>query len=94
MREGDVCVVDRGFRDVIPYLKSHGFKILMPALKGNRPNLSTTESNESLYVTKLRWVVEAVHDILGKKYKFLHQKLDNKLLPKAGAYCRTFLVSV
>ena len=42
MREGDVCVVDRGFRDVIPYLKSLGFKILMPALKGNRPFMSTT----------------------------------------------------
>ena len=60
----------------------------MPALKGNRPNLSTTKSNESRYVTKLRWVVEAVHGILGKKYKLLHHELDNKLLPKAGAYCR------
>ena len=57
-------------------------------MKGKRPNLSTTESNVSRYVTKLRWVVEAVHGILGKKYKLLHQQLDNKLLPKAGAYCR------
>ena len=88
MREGDVCVVDRSFRDMIPYLKSLGFKILMPALKGNRPNLSTTESNESRYVTELRWVVEAVHGILGKKYKLLHQQLDKKLLPKVGGYCR------
>ena len=29
MRESDVCVVDRSFRDVIHYLKSLGFKILM-----------------------------------------------------------------
>ena len=50
--------------------------------------MSTTKSNESRYVTKLRWVVEAVHVILGKQYKLLHQQLDNKLLPKAGAYCR------
>lgn len=60
----------------------------MPALKGKRPNLSTTESNESRFVTKLRWVVKAVHGIIGKKYKLLHQQLDNKLLPKAGAYCK------
>lgn len=88
MREGDVCIVDRGFRDVVPYLESLGYRVLMPALKGKRPNLTTSESNESRYVTKLRWVVEAVHGILGKKYKLLHQQLDNKLLPKAGAYCR------
>lgn len=88
MKSGDVCIVDRGFRDVVPYLESLGFKVLMPALKGKRPNLNTKESNESRYVTKLRWVVEAVHGIIGKKYKLLHQQLDNKLLPKAGAYCR------
>lgn len=88
MKKGDICIVDRGFRDVVPYLESLGFKVLMPALKRKRPNLSTTESNESRCVTKLRWVVEAVHGIIGKKYKLLHQQLDNKLLPKAGAYCR------
>ena len=88
MRKGDVCIVDRGFRDVINYLKILGFRVLMPALKGNRSNLTATESNESRFVTKLRWVVEAVHGIIGKKYKLLHQQLDNKLIPKAAAYCK------
>lgn len=60
----------------------------MPALKGKRPSLSTAEANESRYVTKLRWVLEAIHGILEKKYKLLHQQLDNKLLPTAGAYCK------
>ena len=86
MKEGDVCIVDRGFREVIPYLESLGFKVLMPALKGQRPNLTTSESNESRLVTKLRWVVETIHGILGKKYNLIHNQLDN--LPKAGAYCR------
>ena len=88
MKEGDGCIVDRSFRDVVPYLQSLGFKVLMPAFKGQRPNLTTSESNESRLVTKLRWVVEAIHGILGKKYKLIHNQLDNKLLPKAGAYCR------
>lgn len=88
MREGDVCIVDRGFRDVINDLKCLGFRVLMPAFKGNRSSLTAAESNESRLVTKLRWVVEAVHGIIGKKYKLLHQQLDNKLIPKAAAYCK------
>lgn len=88
MRKGDVCVVDRGFRDVVPYLEELGFRVLMPALKGKRSNLTTLEANESRFVTKLRWVVEANHGILGKKYQLLHHQLDNKLLPKAGLYVK------
>lgn len=88
MKEGDVCIVDRGFRDVVPFLEEKGFVVLMPALKGKRSNLTCKEANDSRFVTKLRWVVEAVHGILGKKYRLLHHQLDNKLLPKVGEYCK------
>ena len=33
-------------------------------LKGQRKELTTAESNESRIVTKVRWVVEAIHVIL------------------------------
>lgn len=36
----------------------------------------------------MRWVVEAVHGILGQKYKLLHHQLDNKLLPTIRTYFR------
>lgn len=88
LKEGDVFIVDRGFRDIKQYLESEGFIVLMPALKGKRKQLTTAEANESRFVTKLRWVVEAVHGIIGSKFKLLHNQLDNKLLPVAKTYCR------
>ena len=60
----------------------------MPALKGKRKQLTTEESNESRYVTKIRWVVEAVHGIIKQKYRLLDHKLDNKMLRKIGTYFR------
>ena len=60
----------------------------MPALKGKRKQLTTRESNDSRYVTKMRWAVEAVQGILKQKYRLLDHKLDNKLLPNIGTYFR------
>lgn len=88
VKKGDIFVVDRGFRDVKNLLEQEGFVVLMPALKGKRNQLTTEESNESRFVTKIRWVVEAVHGILKQKNKLLDRKLDNKLLPKVGLLCR------
>lgn len=67
MKQGDIFIVDRGFRDVKAYLEEDGYNVLMPALKGKRSQLSTEESNESRFVTKLRWVVEAIHGFIKKK---------------------------
>lgn len=39
-------------------------------------------------MTKIRWVVEAVHGIIGKKFKLLHNVFDNKLLHSAKSYIR------
>ncbi|XP_044578872.1 uncharacterized protein LOC123261347 [Cotesia glomerata] len=88
LKKGDIIVVDRGFQDVIVYLEELGFKVLMPALKGKRNQLTTDESNESRFVTKIRWVVEAVHGDIKQKFRILDHKLDNKLLPKTGVFCR------
>ncbi|XP_043264042.1 uncharacterized protein LOC122404178 [Colletes gigas] len=88
MKKGDIFILDRGFRDVKNMLTEQGYGVLMPALKGKRPQLSTIESNDSRFVTKLRWVVEAIHGILKQKYRLLDRKLDNKMLPKIGIYCK------
>lgn len=88
LKPNDVIVVDRGFRDVCKTLKQLNYKVLMPALKGNRSQLPTDEANQSRLVTKVRWVVEAVHGILKQKYNLLDQKLDNKMLSKLGSLCK------
>ena len=53
-RMNDVFVLDRGFRDVVKNLEEKNFKVLIPALKGKRKQLSTGESNQSRFVTKIR----------------------------------------
>lgn len=88
LKEDDIIVVDRGFRDVVKYLEDLKFRVLMPALKRKRNQLSTYESNQSRFVIKIRWVVEAVHGANKQKFNFLDRKLDNKLLPKTGVFCR------
>ncbi|EFN70468.1 hypothetical protein EAG_10826, partial [Camponotus floridanus] len=71
LKKGDVFVLDRGFRDVKNFLEDKGFVALMPALKGNTKQLSTEDSNSSRCVTKIHWVIECVHGIIGQKYKLL-----------------------
>ena len=88
LQENDYAVLDRGFRDVRSELELQKINVSMPSLKGNCKQLTTRESNESRYVTKIRWAVEAVHGILTQKYGLLHQTLDNKFLPKIATYLR------
>lgn len=95
LKEGDSFFLDRGFRDVIGKLEDLKFKAHMPALKGQRKQLTTAEANASRMVTLVRWVVEAVHGVMGQKYKLLHNQFDNKMIPNARSYCRIagFLVN-
>lgn len=95
LRPGDVFVLDRGFRDVIADLEGEGYTVLMPSFKGKKNQLTTKESNYSRFVTILRWVIEAVHGIIGQKYKLLHHQFRNNLLKDAGTYTRVayFLVN-
>ncbi|KYN04658.1 hypothetical protein ALC62_04469 [Cyphomyrmex costatus] len=88
LTEGDTFVLDRGFRDIKDALEKKKFTVLMPALKGKRKQLSTKESNQSRFVTKIRWAVESVHGVLKQKYRLLDHKIGNKLIPKVGIYFR------
>lgn len=88
LKNDDVLVLDRGFRDVVSKLEDKGFKVLMPSLKGKKAQLSTSESNFSRLVTKIRWVVEGVHGVMGQKYKLLHHQFSNAMLINAGTYTR------
>lgn len=68
---GDVCVVDRGFRDVLDAFKAMGYEYQMPAfLEKERNQHSVEEANDSRLVTKVRWVVKAYHGRM-KKLIFL-----------------------
>lgn len=64
-------------------LEENGFIVLMPAQKGNRKQLTANEANVSRRVTKICWVVEAIDGIIGQKFRWLQNQVDNKLLPRS-----------
>lgn len=88
LQDGDAFFLDRGFRDVVTFLEEKNYRVHMPALKGAQTQLTTAQANSSRQVTMVRWVVEAVHGILGQKNKLLHQQFDNKMIPDAMSYIR------
>ena len=57
-------------------------------MKSKRKQLTTEESNQSRFVTKIRWVVESVHGMLKQKYRLLDHRINNKLLLKVRSYFR------
>jgi len=88
LQKDDYVIVDRGFRDAVEALSEKGYHVLMPVCKGKKPQLSSEEANISRKVTKMRWVIEAVHGAIAQKYKLLHHSLHNSLLPRVGVLCK------
>ena len=83
LEKGDLFIVDRGFRDCKEFLKELGFFVEMPALMNKKEKqLSTLLANKTRIVTKLRWVVEAIHGIIKQKWKLLNCEIKNQSLIK------------
>lgn len=69
-QEGDVFILDRGFRDAVPLLRSCNYFIHMPeSLQASETQLSTLAANKSRTVTICRWVVEAVNGIFKQSFR-------------------------
>ena len=56
----------------------------MPLCKGGNTQFTAAQANETRFVTKIRWAVEAVHGIIKQKYRIFDKRFDNKMLPKSG----------
>ncbi|KAL0879449.1 hypothetical protein ABMA27_003200 [Loxostege sticticalis] len=73
---GDVFILDRGFRDAVPFLESLGYKIYTPeSLEQGETQLPTVKANKA--VTICRWVVEAVNGRFKRDFKLLRQDYFN-----------------
>ncbi|RVE45293.1 hypothetical protein evm_010065 [Chilo suppressalis] len=78
-REGDIFVLDRGFRDVIPQLVNYGYQAHMPeSLSEGEHQLTTMQANKSRCITMCRWVVEVVNGRLKRDFKLFRQEFFNK----------------
>lgn len=81
MEEGDIFILDRGFRDSIPLLEEHGYVAHMaPSKRRGETQLTTDESNKSRLVTLCRWVVETVNGKFKRDFKlFRHRMFNNNI---------------
>uniref|UniRef100_A0ABD2WMH4 DDE Tnp4 domain-containing protein n=1 Tax=Trichogramma kaykai TaxID=54128 RepID=A0ABD2WMH4_9HYME len=88
-RPGDIVVVDRGYRDVIPALEELGLICKMPPLlKAGEQQLTTEDANEARLVTKTRWIVESRNGHLKTIFKLLNQVQQIHVLPHIGDFIR------
>lgn len=78
---GDVLILDRGFRDCVPDLESCGYEVKLPPSKDlTETQLTTVQANESRKVTICRWVIEVVNGRFKRDYKLLRQDYFNSTL--------------
>jgi hypothetical protein len=82
LKEGDILVVDRGFRDALSFLKNkYKLETMMPRLLNkNQKQFTTEEANESRLCTKIRYVVESAIGLVIGRYRVFDQRAENKSL--------------
>ncbi|XP_075990360.1 uncharacterized protein LOC142986011 [Anticarsia gemmatalis] len=81
LEEGDIFILDRGFRDAVPALEAHGYVTHMPPTKNrNETQLSTEEANKSRLVTMCRWVVEAINGRFKRDFKLFRYRIFNRAM--------------
>lgn len=86
VKDDDIMILDRGFRDSLGVLKAIGIDAAMPSFLGrDRRQFNVYDANRSRFVTKLRWVVEGVNARL-KRFKWLSQTIQNSSLPSVPDY--------
>lgn len=84
LEQGDIFVVDHGFRDALDYLHLMGYQTYIPSFLTKGTKQFTTETaNETRFVTKIRWVIESANGRI-KQWKIFDKVLPNFLLKTVG----------
>jgi hypothetical protein len=82
LKPGDHVLVDRGFYTSIDELKTkYQFQTHIPTCVRPKQKLKTLEANQTRFVTKCRWPVEAVNVLLKTLYRANDKKVYNVTLP-------------
>ena len=86
LQDGDVFVVDRGFRDCIPSLEQFGYIAYMPALLPKfECQLTTEEANKTRLIRAVCWVVVEARNAQIKQLRFFDRVVPTTLLPFVGS---------
>lgn len=82
LQPGDVCLVDRGFRDCVEVLKSKLLDVRIPeCIPKQKKQLTTMQANRSRLVTKCRYVVEARNGHMKCVWRMFKMVWTTKALP-------------
>ena len=93
-KDGDVQIVDRGFRDVAAEFEEMGYDIKMPGfLDKNSRQFTSEEANETRLVTKCRWVVESFHARF-KEWRMFAERIDQSFIVNVAALTRTLAACI
>ncbi|XP_011263507.2 uncharacterized protein LOC105255738 [Camponotus floridanus] len=88
-QDGDIFVVDRGYRDTMPMLEALGIHVKMPPiLEPGQRQFSTEQANKSRLVTKTRWIIEARNDHIKSVFKFFAQTVIMPHVTNLGDFFR------
>lgn len=88
-RNDDIVLVDRGYRDAIPFLQLLGINHKMPALVPNgHRQLSTEDANETRIITKSRWIVESRNGHFRSVFKFFDKTFNIQHAKHIGDFYR------
>ena len=77
--------MDRGFRDSVELMEELDLNVALPPFLNGRRQFTAAEVNQARYVTKLRWIVEAVNARI-KQFKFFANTIQNSSLPYLEQY--------
>ena len=78
LKPGDLFLLDRGFRNIAEVLeKKFGLNVQMPCCSNDR--MTTLQANQTRFVTKCRWVIEAVNGVFKQHFKAL-EKTRNTMI--------------
>lgn len=82
LKANDHIIMDRGFRDCVETLETkYKFRTHIPScIPRKQKQLTTIQANQSRFVTKCRWTVEAINGLLKTLFRANDDVLDNKML--------------
>lgn len=84
LKDGDILLLDRGFRDCVEHFKTKGLDVKMPALvqrSANGVQLSTIDANQTRLITALRFIVEARNGHMKTVYKIFNAVWNSLSMP-------------
>jgi hypothetical protein len=73
LNDNDIILLDRGFRDATPAMRTLGYRIFMPSFLHGKTQLTPEQANQSRLVTANRWVIESgehLIDIASLRYEY------------------------